>query len=91
LFRLEKNFKPMNSTIFVLFDKYCLIVDQLGSKDSSRDLQLNCVISYFLPTFNTSYKRLKIDVMESEWKNLEFWGELNKALALFGRLFFFGL
>jgi hypothetical protein len=37
----------MNSTTFVLFDKYCLIVDQLGSKDSSRDFQLNCVISYF--------------------------------------------
>jgi hypothetical protein len=47
LFRLGKNFKPMNSTTFVLFDKYCPIVDQLGSKDSSRDLQLNCVISYF--------------------------------------------
>jgi hypothetical protein len=39
-------------------------VDQLVSKDSSRDLQLNCVISYFLPTFNTPYKQLKIDVME---------------------------
>ena len=40
-------FNPMNSTIFVLFGKYCPIVDQLGSKDSSRDFQLNCVISYF--------------------------------------------
>jgi hypothetical protein len=47
LFRLGKNFKSMNSTTFVLFDKYCPIVDQLGSKDSSHDLQLNCVISYF--------------------------------------------
>jgi hypothetical protein len=37
----------INSTIFVLFDKYCPIVNQLGSKDSSRDFQLNCVISYF--------------------------------------------
>jgi hypothetical protein len=37
----------MNSTIFVLFDKYYPIVDQLGSKDSSRDFQLNYVISYF--------------------------------------------
>jgi hypothetical protein len=37
----------MNSITFVLFDKYCPIVDQLGSKDSSRDLQLNCVISYY--------------------------------------------
>ena len=56
----------MNSITFVLFDKYCPIVDQLGSKDLSRDFQLNCVISYFLPTFNTLCKRLKIDVMESE-------------------------
>ena len=38
---------PMNSTTFVLFGKYCPIVDQLGLKDSSRDFQLNCVISYF--------------------------------------------
>jgi hypothetical protein len=37
----------MNSTTFVLFDKYCPIMDQLSSKDSSRDFQLNCVISYF--------------------------------------------
>ena len=46
-FRWRKNFNSMNSTTFVLFDKYCPIVDQLGSKDSSRDFQLNCVISYF--------------------------------------------
>ena len=37
----------MNSSTFVLFDKYCPIVDQLSSKDSSRDFQLNCAISYF--------------------------------------------
>jgi hypothetical protein len=37
----------MNSNIFVLFNKYYLIMDQLGSKDSSRDFQLYCVISYF--------------------------------------------
>jgi hypothetical protein len=37
----------MNSTNFVLFNKYYPIMDQLGSKDSSRDFQLNCVISYF--------------------------------------------
>jgi hypothetical protein len=59
-----KIFNSINSITFVLFDKYCLIVDQLGSKDSFRDFQLNCVISYFLPTFNTLCKRLKIDVME---------------------------
>jgi hypothetical protein len=37
----------MNSIAFVLFDKYYPIMDQLGSKDSSRDFQLNRVISYF--------------------------------------------
>jgi hypothetical protein len=42
-----QNLNLMNSTAFVLFGKYCSIVDQLGSKDSSRDFQLNCVISYF--------------------------------------------
>jgi hypothetical protein len=63
--RLDCNFfNPINSITFVLFGKYCPIVGQLGSKDSSRDFQLNCVISFFLPTFNTSCKRLKIDVME---------------------------
>jgi hypothetical protein len=73
----------MNSTIFVLFDKYYPIVDQLDSKDSSRDFQLNCVINYFfLPTFNTPCKRLKIDVMEREWKNLEFGWHLNKPQDL---------
>ena len=44
---IEKKFNPMNSSIFVLFSKYCPIVDQLSSKDSSRDFQLNCAISYF--------------------------------------------
>jgi hypothetical protein len=46
-FRCWKNFNPINSITFILFDKYCLIINQLGSKDSSRDFQLNCVISYF--------------------------------------------
>jgi hypothetical protein len=56
----------MNNIIFVLFGKYCSIVDQLGSKDLSRDFQLNCVISYFLPTFTTSCMGPKIDVMDKE-------------------------
>jgi hypothetical protein len=29
-----------------LFDKHYLIMEQLGLKDSSRDLQVNCAISY---------------------------------------------
>jgi len=35
-------------TVALLFvcDKYYLIMDKLGSKDSSRDFQLNCVISF---------------------------------------------
>ena len=61
-----KKVNPMKSTTFILFDKYYPIVDQLGSKDSSRDFQLNCVISFFLSTFNTPCKQLKIDVMEKE-------------------------
>ena len=56
----------MNSSTFVLFDKYCPIVNQLSSKDSSRDFELNCAINYFLPTFNAPCKRLKIDVTERE-------------------------
>ena len=47
LVHFAKKVNPINSIIFVLFGKYCPIVDQLGSKDSSRDFQLNCVISYF--------------------------------------------
>ena len=67
LVHFAKKVNPMNSITFVLFDKYCPIVDQLGSKDSSRDFQLNCAISYFfLPTFNALCKRPKIDVMERE-------------------------
>jgi hypothetical protein len=62
----------MNNIIFVLFGKYYLIVDQLGSKNSSRDFQLNCIISYFLSIFNTSYKRLKINVTEKSEKIIIF-------------------
>jgi hypothetical protein len=79
-FRCWKNFKPMNSTTFVLFGKYCPIMDQLGSKNLSRDFQLNCVISYFLPTFTTSCMGPKIDVMEREWKNFNFWSASKQGL-----------
>jgi len=33
-------------TLSFLFDKYYPIMNKLGSKDSSRDLQINCVISF---------------------------------------------
>jgi hypothetical protein len=54
----------MNNTIFLLFGKYCPIIDQLDSKDSSRDFQLNCILVIFLPTFTISYINPKIDVIE---------------------------
>jgi hypothetical protein len=77
-----KNFKLINSISFVLFDKYYPIIDQLGSKDSYRDFQLNCTISYFfLPTFNTLYKRLKIDVMERV-KKLRIWMTSKRGLGI---------
>jgi hypothetical protein len=34
-------------TLLFLFDKYCLIIEYLGLKDSSRDLQVNCAISFY--------------------------------------------
>jgi hypothetical protein len=40
-----------------VFSNYCPIMDSLGLKDSSRNLQSNCVISYFLSTFIVSYIR----------------------------------
>ena len=46
LVHFGKKVNLMNSITFVLFDKYYPIVDQLSSKDSSRDFQLNCAISY---------------------------------------------
>jgi hypothetical protein len=61
---VRQQYSRYDNTTFVLFGKYCPIMDQLGSKDSSRDFQLNCVISYFLPTFTTLYMDPKIDVME---------------------------
>ena len=30
-----------------LFDKHCSIIEWLGLKDSSRNLQINCVISFY--------------------------------------------
>jgi hypothetical protein len=56
---MEDFFNLMNSTTFVLFDKYCPIVDQLGSKDSSRDFELNCVIRYFFTYIQYSMQAAK--------------------------------
>jgi hypothetical protein len=54
-------------------------MNQLGSIDSSRDFQLNCVISYFLPIFTTSCMDPKIDVIKRVEKILTFGVHLNKA------------
>jgi len=46
LFR-SKNFLDFDTVaLSFLFNKHYSIMDQLGLKDSSRDLQENCVISY---------------------------------------------
>jgi hypothetical protein len=78
----------MNSITFVLFDKYCPIVDQLGSKDSSRDFQLNCVISYIF------YLYLLLHAWVQNWcdgekvKNSTFGVHLNDAgINIRGSLF----
>ena len=41
----------------------------------------------FLPTFNTPCMHLKINVMEREWKNLEFEDDLNRALVRNGNTY----
>ena len=61
-----------------LFDNYYLIIDLLGSKDSSRKLQVNCVISYLFYLYLMFYTcAARFDVTE----NLENFWELNKALG----------
>jgi hypothetical protein len=41
-------FLVLGAIIFsFLFDKYCPIIEELGSKDLSRDLQLNCTIIFY--------------------------------------------
>jgi len=55
-------------TVVLLFvcDKYYLIMDELGSKDSSRDLQLNCVISFCFYLYLMFYAcAARFDVMEN--------------------------
>jgi hypothetical protein len=77
---MGNNFSPINSTIFVLFSKYCPIMDQLCSKDSSRDFQLNCIISYFFTYIYYFMHGPKIDMMEREWKNFNFWSASKQGL-----------
>ena len=46
--RLDAKFFWLLATVALsfVFDKNCLIMDYLGLKDSSRQLQINCAISY---------------------------------------------
>jgi hypothetical protein len=48
LFSSKKFYKIDIIVLSFIFDKYCPIIDYLGSKDSFHKLQLNCAISYFL-------------------------------------------
>jgi len=57
-------------------------MEQLGLKDSSRDLQVNCVISYlFLSIFNVPCICRKIRCDGESCKVLGFWVYLNKAIV----------
>ena len=47
LFRFENFLDFATIALFFVCDKYYPIIDRLGSKDLSRDLQLNCVISFY--------------------------------------------
>jgi hypothetical protein len=71
----------MDSITFVLFSKYYPIVDQLGSKDSSRDFQLNCVISYFF-TYIYYFMHGSKDWCDGERvKKFNFWGASKQGLV----------
>jgi hypothetical protein len=65
--------------LLFVFDKHCLIIDQLDSKDSCRKLQANCVISYYFYLYLMFHVcTARFDVMG----NLKFFTiffELNKA------------
>ena len=46
LFRCEFFLNFATVAFSFVCGKYCPIIDKLGSKDSSRDLQANCVINF---------------------------------------------
>jgi len=73
LFR-SKNFLNFNTiALLFLFDKHYLIMEQLGLKDSSCDLQVNCVISYLFYLYLMFHAcAVRFDVMENLVKFLVF-------------------
>jgi len=52
--------------LLFLFDKHCPIIEQLELKDSSRDLYVNCAISYLFYLYLMFYAyTAKFDVMRN--------------------------
>jgi len=88
LFRCEIFFLDFVTVVLsFVYVKYCPIIDQLGLKDLSRDLQANCVISICFRLYLVFHACATIfDVTGNLEIFFEFWWELNKALV---NLFFF--
>jgi len=68
-----KNFLNFDTVaLSFLFDKHYPIIEQLGLKDSSRDLQINCAISYLFYLYLMFHAcAARFDVMGNLVK---FWG-----------------
>ena len=68
-------------TLSSLFDKHCLIIELLGLKDLSNDLQVNCVISFYFYLYLMFHTcAVRFDVT----KNLYFFyflGELTRPVC----------
>jgi len=63
---LDQFFFDFNTvTLLFLFDKQYPIIEQLGLKDSSRDLQINCVISFFYLYLMFYACAVRFDVMRN--------------------------
>jgi hypothetical protein len=63
LFRCEKILDFGTVVFSFVCDKYCPIMNKLGSKDLSRDLQLNCAISFYFRLYlmlHTCAKRFDV-------------------------------
>jgi len=73
LFSSEKILDFGTVVFSFLFDKYYPIMDQLGSKDLSRDLQANCAISFYFRLYLMLHAcTLKFDMTRNLEKFLVF-------------------